>query len=71
MELMRESGSVLWHVGPYLLRALLPWHNPRGEADPQWMQDWIAGHARLPEGQLIPLVDTQNFDMPVPFDRVT
>jgi len=66
-ELIRETGSLVWNVGPYLLRALLPWHNPRGEMDPQWMRDWIAGHATLPAGAMIPLVDTNTFDMPVPF----
>lgn len=70
-EIFRETGSLIWNVGPYLLRALLPWHNPRGEADPQWMQDWIAGHATLPEGAMVPLIDTNMFDMPVPFERVT
>ncbi len=67
VDIVRETGSLIWNVGPFLLRALLPWHNPRGEADPQWMQDWIAGHASLPEGAAMPLVDTDNFDMPVPF----
>lgn len=67
--IIHETGSLIWNVGPYLLRALLPWHNPRGEADPVWMQEWIAGHAMLPEGAMMPLVDTNTFDMPVPFKR--
>ena len=66
-SIVRETSSLLWNVGPFLLRALLPGHNPRGEDDPQWMQDWIAGHASLPEGALIPLVDTRNAEMAVPF----
>lgn len=68
-EIIRELASLTWNVGPYLLRALLPWHTPRCEEDPQWMQDWIAGHAELPAGALIPLVDTNDPVMPVPFAR--
>ena len=64
---IRELSSLVYHVGPYVLRALLPWHNPRCEDDPQWMKDWIAGHARLPAGELLPLIDTASADMPVPF----
>jgi predicted metal-dependent hydrolase len=64
---VRELASVAWNVGPYLLRALLPGHNPRCEDDPQWFKDWIAGHARLAPGALLPLVDTSDPDMPVPF----
>ena len=66
-EICREMASMTWNVAPFLLRALLPWHNPRMDADPQWMKDWVAGHARLPAGALIPLVDTNDPDMPVPF----
>jgi predicted metal-dependent hydrolase len=68
-EIVRETASLAWHVGPYLLRALLPWHNPRGEADPQWMRDWIVGHAATPAEEALPLVDTHSADMPVPFNR--
>ena len=50
-----------------MARALLPGFNPRNEADPQWMMDWIKGYAKLPKGALIPLVDTSNPEMPVPF----
>jgi hypothetical protein len=31
------------------------------------MMDWIKGYAKLPKGALIPLVDTNNPEMPVPF----
>ena len=67
LELAQETASLLRHVGPFLLRALLPNHNPRGEADPQWMQDWVEGHSRLAPGSEMPLIDTNSFDMPVPF----
>ncbi|MCZ6892759.1 MAG: metal-dependent hydrolase [Gammaproteobacteria bacterium] len=68
--IIREIFGVIRNVGPYLLRALLPWHNPRCEDDPQWMKDWIAGHAALPSDALLPLVDTDHPDIPVPFTRL-
>ncbi|RLC99293.1 MAG: metal-dependent hydrolase [Chloroflexota bacterium] len=67
LEVARELLALMWNVGPFLLRALLPWHNPRGEADPRWMLDWTAGHAQLPEGAPLPLIDTKHPDMPVLF----
>lgn len=67
LEVTRELLSLTRNVGPFLLRALLPWHNPRCEADPQWMLDWTAGHAALPEDAALPLIDTNHPDMPVPF----
>ncbi len=67
VSFVREMSSLVFHVGPYLLRALLPWHNPRCEDDPKWMKDWVVGHAKLRAGELIPLIDTQSSDMPVPF----
>lgn len=66
-SVVREVGSMIVNVAPYLLRALLPWHNPRCDQDPQWMKDWIRGHATLPRGAPLPLVDTSNPVMPVPF----
>ncbi len=69
--IVRELASVAWNVGPYLLRALLPGYNPRCEDDPQWFKDWIAGHARLAPGARLPLVDTRDPDMPVPFPEAT
>ena len=50
-----------------MLRALLPGFNPRKEADPKWMMDWLKGYATLPKGAKIPLVDTKNPETPVPF----
>ena len=66
-EGVKEMASLIWNVGPFLLRALLPWHNPRIETDPEWMSEWVAGYARLPKGAPIPLVDTNDPNMPVPF----
>ena len=67
----REVGSMIAHIAPYLLRALLPWHNPRQDADPKWMRDWIRGYAALPNGAMLPLIDTSDPAMPVPFGWVT
>ena len=65
-ETLTLFASMTRHVGPFMLRALLPGHNPRRDEDPQWMQDWITGYAALPEGALIPLLDTSHPDIPVP-----
>jgi predicted metal-dependent hydrolase len=67
LSVVREIGSMVVNVAPYLLRALLPWHNPRRDQDPQWMKDWIRGYATLPKGAALPLVDTTDPTMPVPF----
>ena len=69
LSFVREISGLIFNVGPFFLRALLPWHNPRCEEDPKWMQDWVAGHASLPSGELTPLVDTHGAEMAVPFNR--
>ncbi|MDN5939919.1 MAG: metal-dependent hydrolase [Salinisphaera sp.] len=66
LRLARRLGSFIRHVGPFLLRGALPGHDPRREKDPQWVQDWIAGH-RQAEPDVLPLIDTNNPKMPVPF----
>jgi predicted metal-dependent hydrolase len=66
-QIAKELVGMSVTVGPFMLRALLPGFNPRDEPDPQWMKDWVKGHATLPKGALIPLVDTSNPEMPVPF----
>ncbi len=68
---VRAIGSMVVNVAPYLLRALLPWHNPRCDQDPQWMKDWVRGHAKLPKGAMLPLVDTNDPLMPVPFEHAS
>ena len=67
LSVLKEIWGLACNVGPYLLRALHPKHDPRCETDHKWMRDWIAGHARLEPGQPLPLVDTNNPAMPVPF----
>lgn len=54
------------NVGPYLLRAALPGHNPRSEKDSPWVLDWLAAYPQAEAGYL-PMVDTGHPDMPVPF----
>ena len=56
------------YVFPFLFRAAMPGHNPRREADPQWVLDWLEGYARSDSG-VAPLVDTHHPDIPVPFPR--
>lgn len=58
-------GCLAAAVAPCMLRAAMPGHDPRKEADPQWVRDWLAGY-KADEGG-IPLVDTAHPDMPVPF----
>ena len=61
----RMLGSVIWNVGPSLLNALLPWHNPRATYDPEWVHDWFNAYPDAdPDCQ--PLVDTNHPEMPIP-----
>jgi len=67
LSAIREIGSAFYNVIPYLFRALLPWHNPRCEDDPKWMEDWVTGYARLSKEMPMPLLDTSHPEIPVPF----
>ena len=69
LELTREMASMIYNVGPFLLRALLPWHDARDEIDPEWMQQWIKGYSTMPAEMPLPLIDTAHPDMPIPFKR--
>jgi len=62
-------GSILWNVGPYLLHAMLPWHDPRDLKDAEWMLEWIEGSKTLRDGDKVPLLDTDHPDIPVPFEQ--
>lgn len=66
-RLAKELANASIHIFPFLLRAALPGHSPRQESDPQWVLDWLAGHLESDENH-IPLVDTKDPEMPVPFD---
>lgn len=66
LRLAQRLGSFVVTVGPYLLRALLPGHDPRQEKDQPWVLEWLAGHARS-DAPSLPLLDTNDPAMPVPF----
>lgn len=66
LRLAARLGSFIATVAPYLLRAALPGHDPRRERDPAWVLDWLDGYAHG-DGQAIPLLDTRDPVMPVPF----
>lgn len=71
LELARELGSLLWNVGPALLRALLPTYNPRCDEDPAWQKAWVEGHKTLAPDAPLPLLDTSNPAIPVPFNNAS
>lgn len=57
-------------AGPSLLRAMLPGHDPRHERNHPWVDQWIAGYARLDtetRAKGMPLIDTNSRTMSVPF----
>lgn len=66
LRLAARLGSFIATVAPYLLRAALPGHDPRRERDPAWVLDWLDGYSHG-DGQTIPLLDTRDPVMPVPF----
>ena len=81
MMQMRESGRTGWRprwrllvrfawmarsVLPALLHAALPGHDPRKAPDPAWVTAWLAAY-RAEGGSGVPLVDTADPDMPIPF----
>jgi len=65
--LFKECSLLIWNISPYFFHALLPWHNPRSFKDPEWMLEWIEGYNKQEEINSIPLLDTNNPDIPVPF----
>lgn len=65
-RLAARLADFVRHAAPFLLRSTLPGHNPRQESDPQWVLDWLAGHAKH-GSNVIPLIDTHDPMMPVPY----
>ena len=66
LRFVREIGSFLRYVSPYILRSVMPFHSPRFEKDLDWVQEWLS---RYPSGvtpAAPPLVDTNDPEMPVP-----
>lgn len=70
LRLARRLGQFCWYVLPCMVCAALPGHDPRRVRDPPWVRDWIDGYSRAPSG-CVPLVDTCDPLMPVPFPRST
>lgn len=70
LNVAKEVGSALLNVGPFIIRALFPAYDPRQENDPVWYADWVSGHALLESNDPLPLVDTSDPEMPVPFEKV-
>ena len=64
------AARFLGGAGPSLLRALVPGHDPRRERNHPWVDQWIAGYARISAAgkiKAMPLIDTASPAMPVPF----
>jgi predicted metal-dependent hydrolase len=70
LRLAYQLGRFLWHVMPSLLRALLPGHDPRRETDNAWTLEWIRRHSEYGGRGNVPLIDTNNPEMPVPFTTI-
>lgn len=70
LRVWRWAARFIAGAGPTLLKALLPGHDPRGERNHPWVDQWIAGYARLDPARKdrgMPLIDTASSTMPVPF----
>jgi len=66
IRLWRKTAEFFAAVLPGALRSALPSHDPRDEADPAWVRDWIAGYAAS-DPEVAPLLDTDHPDIPIPF----
>ena len=69
IRLWKRTGAFFGAVTASTMRSLLPGHDPRREDDPEWVREWIAGHAAA-DPAFVPLLDTDHPDIPVPFDAV-
>lgn len=68
LNLALQLGGFVKNVGPFLLRATLPTHNPRHEIEPEWVKEWIDGYKDV-SADYVPLIDTSDSVMPVPFSK--
>lgn len=66
LRLWRKTAAFFGATLPGALRSALPKHDPRDDADPVWVRDWIAGYAAA-DPDIAPLLDTEHPDIPVPF----
>ena len=67
LGVVKELALMTYEVGPYLLRALSPKFDPRQESEPEWVNEWVTAHANADPAQPLPLVDTSQSTMDVPF----
>jgi len=64
---VKELALITVEVGPFLLRAMSPRFDPRKEREPAWVDEWIRAHASADPATPLPLVDTSQPTMDVPF----
>ncbi len=69
IRLHKWLAQFVKHVFPFLFRAALPGHDPRSERDLDWVTEWLKAYQDYPE-VVVPLVDTHDPEMPVPFKRL-
>lgn len=69
--LTRELALMAREIGPFLLRAMSPKFDPRQENEPAWVDEWIAAHASADPSRPLPLLDTSQPAMDVPFPALS
>ena len=67
LRLWRRTAAFFAAVVPGAIRSALPGHDPRREADPPWVTAWIQGYAERGDLHEVPLVDTHDGRLDVPF----
>lgn len=67
IDIFRELSSFVYNVGPFMFRATLPGYDPRNEIDQSWMMEWVDAYNNHPAKEPLPLVDTHDPKMPIPF----
>lgn len=68
LRLWRRTAEFFANILPGALRSAFPGHDPREEADPEWVQRWIAGYSKRPDPNAPPLINTNDGRLDVPFD---
>ncbi len=68
LQLLRFTSRFLLAILPALLRGMMPWHNPARVPNLLWVQRWISGYASA-DKNFVPLIDTDDPDMPPPFPQ--
>jgi len=63
LRLWRRAGRFVIAVGPAIVRAMAPGHDPRNDEDPAWVGQWRIAYAGLSEGAL-PLLGEAAFWSP-------